>query len=70
MMCISIAIIEKSIEILKKKKKRKKLPDDSANPLLNIYPKEIIQFAVDNCTSVFTIILFTIGRKKKQSVYW
>lgn len=61
-MNISIVITKNSTEIFKK---NQKLSDDSVNSLLDIYPKEITLFVVDNYTSVFAITLFTITRKWK-----
>lgn len=58
-MNISIVIIKNSTEIFQK---NQKLSDDSVNPLLNIYPKEIILFVTDNYTSVVTVTLLTISR--------
>lgn len=59
-MNISIVITKNSTEIFKKI-----ISDDSVNSLLDIYPKEITLFVVDNYTSVFAITLFTITRKWK-----
>lgn len=61
-MNISIVITKKQYRNFSK---NQKLSDDSVNPLLDIYPKEITLFVVDNYTSVFAITLFTITRKWK-----
>ena len=55
-----------SLKIIKTHKSNLKvLPYDPAIPLLGIYPeKSIIQ--KDTCTTMFTAVLFTIARTRKQ----
>ena len=61
------AIVENNMWFLKK---LSELPDDSAIPLLDAYPKEIrskSQRAI--CTSMFIVALFTVANIWKQATY-
>lgn len=48
------------------RKLRVKLPQDSAIPLLSIYPKDIPSYNKDTCSTMSTETLFMIARNWKQ----
>ena len=45
------------------------LPEGLAMPLLGTYPKDVLTYKKDTCSTMFTAALFVIGRSWKQPRY-